>query len=209
MKSGNQCVERLHRYRNALYRLKHMGFVKVFSDNLADAVGVTSAQVRKDFSMFGLSGNKRGGYQVDDLIVNLDKLLGKDKVQDVVVVGAGNIGTALLNYKGFEHNGIRIVAAFDRHAEEIINVSDVPIMPMDALAGFVDENSIEVGIIAVPDYAAQDVLDDLKAAGIKGVLNFAPIRLQAPENFIVNNIHVGLELEKVIYFVHAMDRNVE
>ncbi len=107
MITNKNCVIRISRYRNALYRLKALGFVKVFSDNLADAVGVLPSQVRKDFSIFGFSGNKRGGYQVEELIAKMNSILGKDQVQKVIVAGAGNIGMALMKYAGFEKEGMK------------------------------------------------------------------------------------------------------
>ena len=102
MVTNRKCIMRLSRYKNGLKRLKALGFIKVFSDNLADAAGVTPSQVRKDFSIFGISGNKRGGYKVDELIEKLNDILGKNEIQDVILVGAGHIGTALLKYKGFD-----------------------------------------------------------------------------------------------------------
>ena len=90
--SNKNCIIRLSRYKNALIRFKTLGFIKIFSEYLADAVGVTSAQVRKDFSLFGISGNKRGGYQIDALITKLNSILGKNEVQKVVLVGAGQLG---------------------------------------------------------------------------------------------------------------------
>ena len=100
-------ITRICGYKNALYRLKKLGFVRVFSDNIADAVGVTPSQVRKDFSMFAISGNKRGGYKVDELLDSICRILGKNQVCKVVVVGAGKIGLALMNYAGFEKENVR------------------------------------------------------------------------------------------------------
>src|SRR3989339_959395 len=102
MVTNKACIVRLSRYKNALSRLKSLGFVKVFSDNLADAADVTPSQVRKDFSIFGVTGNRRGGYVLDELIERLNRILGKNVTQNVVIVGAGRIGSALMKYKGFE-----------------------------------------------------------------------------------------------------------
>ncbi|MBN1526184.1 MAG: redox-sensing transcriptional repressor Rex [Candidatus Omnitrophica bacterium] len=201
---NKNCIIRLSRYKNALYRLKNLGFVKVFSDNLADAVGVLPSQVRKDFSLFGLTGNRRGGYNIDELIESLGNILGKDKVHEVIVVGAGNIGTALMNYKGFEQEGINLVACFDIDPAKQKKASGMPVFPLEELKDFVKQRSVRIGIIAVPDIAAQQVLDIMISAGIKGILNFAPIRLRGPEDLVVNNINVELELENVIYFVNAL-----
>ena len=102
MTNKKNYILRLSRYKSALYRFERLGFIKIFSDYLAEAVGVTSAQVRKDFSIFGIHGNKRGGYQISTLIEKLNDILGKNEVQKVVLLGAGSLGSALMKYKNFE-----------------------------------------------------------------------------------------------------------
>ncbi|HRZ87449.1 MAG TPA: redox-sensing transcriptional repressor Rex [bacterium] len=206
MNINKQCIIRLSRYRNALNRFRSLGFVKVFSDNLGDAVGVTPAQVRKDFSLFGISGNKKGGYQIDQLLEKLNSILGKDEVHKVVIVGCGHIASALLRYKGFEKEGIRIAAGFDIDPAKVNRAAAPPVLPLEELKEYVKANGIKTGIIAVPDIAAQQVHDMMLSAGIKGVLNFAPIRLKGAEDCIINNINVEYELENVIYYVNAMQK---
>lgn len=206
MVMNRKCILRLSRYKNALKRLKALGFVKVFSGNLADAAGVTSSQVRKDFSLFGISGNRRGGYKVDELIDKIRDILGKNEIQKVVIVGVGNIGNALLRYKGFEAGGIKIVAGFDIDPTKIQTRSDVPILPMEDFATFVKQNDIKIGILAVPDVAAHHVSEIMIAAGIKGILNFAPIQLRGAADVIISNINLEVELENLIYFVNAADK---
>ena len=204
---NKNCILRLSKYKTALARLKSFGFVKVFSDNLADAAGVTSSQVRKDFSLFDLTGNKRGGYIIDEIIEKLNNILGKNQVQKVVVVGAGNIGNALMRYKGFEKEGIKIEACFDSEASKLKPNAQIPVLGVDQLKEFVKTNKIKIAILAVPDVAAQAAWDLLKEAGIKGVLNFAPIRLKGGDDLVVNNVNLELELENVIYFVNAMSKS--
>ncbi|MBU1260122.1 MAG: redox-sensing transcriptional repressor Rex [Planctomycetes bacterium] len=197
-------ILRLSRYKNAVLRLKSLNFLKVFSDNLADATGVTASQVRKDFSIFGISGNRRGGYQIDELLTQLNKVLGKDNLQKFIVVGVGNMGRALINYPGFAKSEIKIVAGFDIDSAKYNRKADAPIFPMDELAGFVKTNEIELGIIVVPDFAAQEVFEKLVRAGIKGVLNFAPIRLRSDNtDVIVHNLNLETEIENLIYFVNT------
>ena len=203
---NKSCVIRLSRYKNALNRLKSLGFIRVFSDNLADAAGATSSQVRKDFSLFGITGNKRGGYLVEELLKQLNEILGKNELQKVALVGFGHLGSALLNYKGFEKEGIKIAAAFDIDPAKYSKESAVPVLPLEQLADFVKENGILIGIIAVPYIAAQQVAELMFSAGIKGILNFAPIRLRGPEEAVINNINLELELENVIYFVNAAQK---
>jgi len=206
MITNRGCIIRLSRYRNALHRLKTLKFVRVYSDNLADALGLTSSQVRKDFSLFGISGNKRGGYDIDNLIEKLNSILGKNELQKVVLVGVGNIGNALLKYAGFEKEGIKIVAGFDIDPAKVNSASGVPVLAIDDLRDFVRNNAVRIGILAVPDIAAQQVADIMFGAGIKGILNFAPISLKAAEDCVVNNVNLEHELENVIYFVNVQTK---
>jgi len=206
MKINRQCILRLSRYKNALSRLRALGFVKVFSDNLADAVGVTPAMVRKDFSLFGITGNKRGGYEIEILLDKLNVILGKDQLYSAIVVGAGHIGTALMKYRGFEQGGIRIAAAFDIDPSKQQTASAVPVYPVDQMRDYIREHKIRLGIIAVPDIASQQVADMMVQSGIKGILNFAPIRLRVPDECVVNNVNLEVELENLIYFVNVRDR---
>jgi redox-sensing transcriptional repressor len=201
--ANRSCIIRLSRYKNALNRLKALNFVRVFSDNLADAAGVTAAQVRKDFSLFGITGNRRGGYKVDELSEQLNRILGKNRLQEFIVLGVGNIGRALLHYPGFEKSGISIAAGFDIDPAKFNREANPPVLPLEQLSEVVKARDIRFAIIAVPDYAAQQVLELVLSAGIKGVLNFAPICLKAPSGCIVNNINLETELENLIYFVNA------
>ncbi len=206
MITNKNCIIRLSRYKNALYRLQALGFVKVFSDNLADSVGVTASQVRKDFSIFGISGNKKGGYQIDSLLEKINSILGKDQLQKVIVIGAGHIGSALMRYRGFEKEGIKIVAGFDIDPAKINRSSPVPVLPLDEAKAFIKAGNIRIAILAVPDIAAQQALDLICASGIKGVLNFAPLRLHVPESVTINYVNLEIELENLIYFVNVEEK---
>lgn len=208
MVMNRKCILRLSRYKNALKRLKALGFVKVFSGNLADAAGVTSSQVRKDFSLFGITGNRRGGYKVDELVTRIRDILGKNEIQKVVIVGIGNIGNALLRYKGFETGGIRIVAGFDIDPSRYQRHTDVPILPLEEFRQFVETHEIRIGILAVPDVAAHHVSEIMIGAGIKGILNFAPIQLRGADDVIISNINLEVELENLIYFVNAAGKSL-
>jgi redox-sensing transcriptional repressor len=206
MVMNRKCIIRLSRYKNALKRLKALGFVKVFSGNLADAAGVTSSQVRKDFSLFGITGNRRGGYKVDELITRIREILGKNELQKVVIVGVGNIGTALMRYKGFEAGGIKVIAAFDIDPTRYTKTGEVPILPLDDFRDFIKEHDVKIGILAVPDVAAHHVSEIMISAGIKGILNFAPIQLRVADDVVISNINLEVELENLIYFVNAQDK---
>ena len=204
---NRKVISRLSRYKNALYRFKGLGFVKIFSDYLAEAVDLTPSQIRKDFSLFGLTGNKRGGYMIDELLDKLQNILGKNEAQHVVIVGAGNLGTALSHYRGFSKEGIDIVACFDIDPSKVQRQRDVPVLPMTELAEFVTQRNIRIGIICVPDIMAQEAADRMIAAGIRGILNFAPIQLRTQEKCVINYVNVEQELENIIYFVNACERD--
>ena len=206
MNLNRQCILRISRYQNALERLKSLGFVKVFSVNLADAGGVSPSMVRKDFSMFGITGNRRGGYNVDELIRRIRDILGKNDLTKVVVIGSGNIATALSRHQGFEFGGIRITAAFDIDPPKYDTSAPVPVLPMDDFYGYVQEHHIRIGILAVPHTAAHHVSEIMISAGIKGILNFAPIQLRVPDDVVVNNVNLEVEFENLIYFVNVRER---
>ena len=201
--ANRSCIIRLSRYKNALNRLRTLNFVRVFSDNLADAAGVTAAQVRKDFSLFGITGNRRGGYKVDELAEQLNKILGKDQLHEFIVIGVGNIGRALLHYPGFREERHQYRRRIRHRPGQVQPDGRPPILPLEQLVEVIKTRDIKLAIIAVPDYAAQQVLELALSAGIKGVLNFAPICLKAPGGCVVNNINLETELENLIYFVNA------
>jgi len=195
-------IIRLSRYRNALIRLRALNFVKVFSDNLADATGVSAVQVRKDFSAFDISGNRRGGYDVDELIKRLNKILDKDTIHKFIEVGAGNLGKALLRYPGFAKSGIKIVACFDIDPAKYDRDAEIPVLPIEELDDFVRKHQVRFGIISTPDVAAQQVLVRMISSGIKGVLNFASIYLRGPQDCVINNVNLESEIENIVYFVN-------
>jgi len=200
---NRNCILRLSRYKNSLLKLKYLGFMRVFSENLADAVGVTAAQVRKDFSIFGIRGNRRGGYQADQLIAQIREILGKDKVHNFILVGAGNLGKALLRYPGFEKSSIKILASFDIDPAKMESETKIPVLPLEEIEAYIQKKQIRFGIISVPDFAAQQVCQIMVKAGIKGILNFAPVRLKVPEDCVIRNINLETEMENIIYFVNA------
>lgn len=193
-------ILRLAKYKNILYRLRRIGFVKVYSENIADAAGESATRVRKDFSHFGITGKRKGGYEIEDLVVQINDALGKDAPRDIIVVGAGKIGLALMAYEGFRDEGLRIVAAFDTNPAKHDTAGAIPVLPMETMASFVREENIRIAINAVPAPAAQQVCDSLTAAGVVGILNFAPQRLIHPPHTFVCDVNLAGELESLAYF---------
>lgn len=201
-------IMRLIRYKNAVRRMKAMGLTRVYSDNIADAVGVSALQVRKDFSQEGVQGVRRGGYCVDDVLERLTTIVGCEGIQTFVLVGVGSLGTALLKYTAFSIHGIEIVAAFDKDEERLAPDAPIPIYPVSMLSEYCRQHNIMYAIMTVPEAQAMDVCDILTASGIKGILNFAPIRVRGNDDVIVNNVNLVYEIENLVYFVRHM-RNEE
>ena len=203
---SNKAVSRLSFYRSALSRFKAYGSVKIYSCDLADALGYTAAQVRKDFSMFGFTGKKKVGYDVNQLIKNIDQLLRKNHSNAAVLCGNGNGGPSLFIDQLLAARGISIVAAFDDQPKSPSiksgNSCEIPILPFEKLFSYVLDNTVNFGIIAVPGNNAQRMLDMLVLSGIKGVLNLSGSEIKAPKRCIVNTVSVVKEFDKIVYFVN-------
>lgn len=197
-----KAVYRLSLYLRCLQRLKSNGIHTVSSEALSSAAGVKSTQLRKDLTYFGQFGTRGLGYDVDQLGKMISDLLGTNSLQPVILVGVGNLGLALLSYRGFEQEGFEIVAAFDVDADRKRNKKiEQPILPMEKLAEYVTANTVKMAILTVPTIVAQEVTNDLVHTGITGILNFAPIVLQVPEDVMVNNVNLAIELENLSYFI--------
>ncbi|WP_181015309.1 redox-sensing transcriptional repressor Rex [Alkalispirochaeta sphaeroplastigenens] len=209
-------VLRLAKYLRVLHKLKGMGFVKVFSNNLGDAIGVTPAVVRKDFSIIGIPGNKRGGYNIDVIIEEIERMLGKEDRQPIVVLGCGKIGNALIHYTEFERDGIEVVAGFEIDPALINPNAHIPIYPIAKLPEVAARESVKVAVIAVPDVAATEVFELVTASGIPGVLNFTSVDLKCGRcdfdecaiRCIVQNVNIGLEIENLFYLVRMKEADI-
>lgn len=200
-------IMRLLKYKNALKRMKSFGFIKAYSNNLGDAIGITSVQVRKDFSLFSISGSKKGGYNIDDLLEQINKILGKQVSRKVILVGYGKIGKALVNYRGFKSESIDIVAAFDHNVEKISRDTETPVLPIEEIKDYIIDNKIEIAILTVPDLEAQRMFDVVCNAGIRGVLNFAPIKPTERPNCIIHDVNIAAEIEALFYFTNDLKRS--
>lgn len=197
-------LKRIFLYRACLVRLKMMGVEKVFSYTLAHETGVTSDQVRKDFSEFGIKGNKRGGYGIDDLLEKMESIFHRNKDHNIVLVGMGNLGLALSKYSKFVQRNMNIVATFDIDPFKQKLRSDIPVYSMSRLKEIIDRFRVKVAILAVPEISAQEVCNELIREGITGIVNFAPVLLKVPPDVVVNNVNLSDELESVIYCVHML-----
>jgi redox-sensing transcriptional repressor len=197
-----KAVYRLSVYFRGLQRLKANGIHTVSSEALAKAAGVKPTQLRKDLTYFGQFGTRGLGYDVEQLAEMISEVLGTTSLQPVVLVGVGNLGLALLSYRGFEKEGFEIIAAFDINAARHRGkTTSVTIHQMEKLASLVQERNVKMAILTVPASAAQEVTNALVQCGITGILNFAPLVLDVPETVVVNNVNLAIELENLSYFV--------
>ncbi len=172
----------------------------VSSAALARAAGVKSTQLRKDLGYFGPLGTRGLGYNVDTLSKTIGEVLGRTKLQPVILVGVGNLGSALLRYSGFRKEGFEVVSAFDI-ASKGRAPAGIPLRPMDQLSNFVKEHHVKMAILTVPANSAQSVVNEMVAAGIQAILNFSPVVLDVPENVVVNSVDLAVELENLSYFI--------
>jgi redox-sensing transcriptional repressor len=193
-------IYRLSIYQRCLQLLRQNGVETVSSEALAKAAGVKSSQLRKDLAFFGNFGTRGLGYNVEGLSATIGETLGTSRLQPVILIGVGNLGSALLRYAGFNREGFEIVAAFDLHPGGV-RAARVPVLPAEETTAFIRKHSVKLAILTVPAAVAQQVVNELVAAGIMAILNFAPVVLEVPENVIVNNVDLAVELENLSYFI--------
>lgn len=197
-----KAIYRLSVYLRCLQRLKANDIRTVSSEALAKAARVKPTQLRKDLTYFGQFGTRGLGYDVDQLSQMVSDLLGTTSLQPVVLVGVGNLGLALLSYKGFEQEGFEIIAAFDvEPGRKRDHPPTIPIYGMEKLHDTVAARNVKMAILAVPAPDAQEVTNHLVDNGITGILNFAPIMLHVPDDIMVNNVNLAMELENLSYFI--------
>lgn len=198
----NIVISRLPRYLLALNEMAKEGMHTVSSKLLAERLGRTAAQIRKDLSSFGGFGKQGSGYPVYELIEALQKILHVDRIWDVAVVGAGDLGRALARYPGFPRRGIQISLLFDVDPKVVgTQVGSVTIQHIDFLETEIEHHGIEIGILAVPAAVAQEIADRMVAAGIEGILNYAPISLLLPERVHIQHINPVLQLQTMMYYL--------
>jgi len=199
-------VMRLSIYSRYLHQLLEDGVNTVASGDIASGVGVSSAQVRKDLAYFGEFGTRGVGYKVEELYGHLMKILGLDQNWNVIIIGAGKLGSALALYKGFEDRGFKVTSILDVDNKRIMKqIGDVTVESLDLLEERVREQGIKVGVVTVPAAAAQNVTDQLVAAGVKAILNFSPRVLKVPNDVILRNVDLSVNLE-VLSFNLALQK---
>jgi redox-sensing transcriptional repressor len=199
-------VRRLSIYTRCLLQLEEDGVKTVSSQELAERFNLNSAQVRKDLAYFGEFGVRGIGYYVSGLKAELQRILGLDREWPVALVGFGNLGSALYRYKGFARQGFRIVVIFDDDPAKIGRDVGVPVLPSSALAREIRARGVQIAILAVPAESAQTVADQLVAAGIRAILNFAPTRLRVPRDVRLKDVDLSIELETLSFYLARSSR---
>lgn len=199
-------ASRISRYLRHLEELQARGEATTSSRELGEALGVTAAQVRKDLGYFGQFGYPGLGYKVANLIPEMQRILGTDRSWGLAIVGVGNLGNALLRYKGFASHGFRIAALFDESPRIVgRTLEGLVVQPIGELRRVVRELGIELAILSVPAAAAQEVAQQLVDAGIRGIYNFAPTRLALPDEVAYVSIDLAVELEQLAFLVTHRD----
>ncbi|MBE3036454.1 MAG: redox-sensing transcriptional repressor Rex [Candidatus Atribacteria bacterium] len=200
-------INRLSIYLRCLEKIleteKEKGLKVISSFEIAEMTGINSAQIRKDLAYFGEFGKRGLGYPLIDLSRELKKILGLDKKWSVIIAGAGNLGKALVNYKGFLKKGFIIKGIFDNNPSKIGNKLDhIFIYDIKEVEKFIQTKHINIGIVVVPADSAQEVADKMVAGGIKAILNFAPVHFVLPPEIKVQNVDLSIEFEGLTYYLN-------
>lgn len=195
-------VDRLVRCHRLCVRLKAEGRENTSSQEIGESLGYGPSQIRRDFSRLGKLGTRGTGYRVDELESVLGRTLGKGRSWNVVLVGVGNLGSALVKYGGFRHQGFRFVAVFDADAGKVgAKLGGLVVQDISAAPDVLPSLDAEIGMIAVPAAGAQQVATLLAENGVKAILNFAPDILSLGESVVVGNVDLTIELEKLCYYL--------
>ena len=195
-------IYRLSIYHRCLRRLVENDVETVSSTSLAKAAGVNPSQLRRDLGYLGTFGTRGLGYPVGELADAIREVLGRENLQPVVLVGVGNLGSALLRYDGFQKEGFEVVGAFDAAPEAVVIPGiEVPVYHVDEMSTFIAKHKVKMAVLSVPAANAQEVRNELVDAGIQGILSFSPTVLQVPVSVTVNSVDLALELEQVSFFL--------
>ena len=204
LKIPEATIIRLSVYSRHLTDVDRKGIITTSSGDIAEGVGVSPAQVRKDLAYFGEFGTRGVGYNVKDLRQHILRILGLSVDWSVCLVGAGNLGLALSTYKGFRERGFIITSIFDSDPKKIgTMIGDVKVLPIEQLQEVGKQNRTQIGIVAVPAVDAQEIVDKLVAMKVKAILNFAPVVLNVPPEIELRNVDLAVNLEVLTFNVGA------
>jgi redox-sensing transcriptional repressor len=203
---ADSTVRRLSAYLRFLEDSEARGVTTISSEELARRGGTTSAQVRKDLSFFGSFGKRGLGYSVPELATQLRDILGLERDWRVIIIGAGKIGAALAQYHGFQQRRFSVIAAYDVSADKIgRNLDGMVVRDMAHLERDIQREHPDIAVVAVPEDRAQSVVDRLVRAGMKAILNFAPVQLQVPPDVTVKTVNMAMELEGLSFALSNRD----
>jgi len=204
LKIPEATIIRLSVYSRHLTDVDRKGIITTSSGDIAEGVGVSPAQVRKDLAYFGEFGTRGVGYNVSDLRQHILRILGLSVDWSVCLVGAGHLGLALSTYKGFRERGFIITSIFDSDPRKVgTKVGDVEVLPIEQLKEVAKQNRTQIGILAVPAAVAQEIADQLIKAGVQAILNFAPVVLNVPPEIELRNVDLAVNLEVLTFNVGA------
>ncbi|WP_312648648.1 redox-sensing transcriptional repressor Rex [Aminipila sp.] len=202
-KISNAVIKRLPRYRRYLNELRKKGVDKISSRELSDLIGYTASQIRQDLNNFGGFGQQGYGYNVEALYNEISSILGLDKEYKMVIVGAGNLGQAIANHTYYYKAGFVVSSLFEVNPKLVgIKINDINVRDYEELVQYIEENTIDIGIICTTKDAAQEVADKMSFAGVKGIWNFAPVDLEVPDTVAVENVHLSDGLHSLAYHIN-------
>lgn len=203
-------INRLPRYYRYLGELLSQGITKISSTELSNRMGVTASQIRQDFNFFGGFGQQGYGYNIEYLYNEIAQILGLNRGNTVIIIGAGNLGRALANHPGFEKRGFKIVAMFDNSPDVVgTDVAGITVLPVTELKEFVENNRVDIGVLAVPKREVHDMAHKLVEYGIKALLNFSYSELNLPEGIAVENVHISDPLMTLSYKISQKEQESE
>ncbi len=195
-------VSRLPLYLRAINRMEEEGLEYISSHELGARLGISAAQIRKDLSQFGEFGKQGTGYHIPFLKKQLIRILKIDRVWDVAVIGAGDVGSALARYQGFREHGFRVVMLFDSDPAKIgQTINDIEVQDVAQMEARITEAGIQIAMLAVPAPVAQEIADKLITAGVRAILNYAPVNLAVREGIRVEHIDPVIHLQHMTYYL--------
>lgn len=192
-------IKRLPKYYRYLESINDRGIVRVSSKELSEITGLTASQIRQDLNHYGCFGQQGYGYNVKELMDELSKIIGVDKDYSMVLIGYGNIGHALYQYKTFKDLGYTFSAVFDKEAKD----GDVEIRPIEELEDYLQNNKVDIGIIATPKEVSQEICDILCDGNVDGIWNFSPLDLKTKNGVVLENVHLDESLFTLTYFINS------
>ncbi len=193
-------IKRLPRYYRYLGDLIDRGVTRISSGELSEKMNITASQIRQDFNNFGCFGQQGYGYNVESLYGEITKILCLEKSYKLIIIGAGNIGQALVNYSGFQKRGFQVVALFDTNPKLVgLSINGIEVHDIDGLEDFLENNEVNIAVLAVPASSTVKIAQRLYAKKVKGIWNFSNTDIHAPEDVFVENVHLTDSLMTLVY----------